>query len=264
MAKIVCEMCGSSNILNKEEYFVCQSCGTKYSKAEFQSLVNETTAVSNDNSKTEMIEKITDGMYKVGKDIPSGEYKFTAENPSSMGYSYWDKRSDPSDMKTILGQGVIQPGSSSYITVSNGEYLYIRGGEVYLVNKGGKIEDYAIDNSKSDINSSNIDSKSDINSSNIDSKNLNQKNGCYIATSIYDSYDCPEVWTLRRFRDQKLSKTILGKTFIKLYYSISPTIVEYFGKNKYFNNLFKLILDNFISYLHKNGIKSTYYVDKLE
>lgn len=25
---------------------------------------------------------------------------------------------------------------------------------------------------------------------------------CYIATSVYGSYDCPEVWTLRRFRDK--------------------------------------------------------------
>ena len=34
------------------------------------------------------------------------------------------------------------------------------------------------------------------------------KKGCYIATSIYGSYDCLEVWTLRRYRDYKLSKKI--------------------------------------------------------
>lgn len=27
--------------------------------------------------------------------------------------------------------------------------------------------------------------------------------GCYIATSVYGSYDCPEVWNLRCFRDIK-------------------------------------------------------------
>lgn len=27
------------------------------------------------------------------------------------------------------------------------------------------------------------------------------RKGCYVATCVYGSYDCPEVWTLRRFRD---------------------------------------------------------------
>ena len=33
------------------------------------------------------------------------------------------------------------------------------------------------------------------------------KAGCYVATSVYGSYDCPEVWTLRRFRDEVLADT---------------------------------------------------------
>ncbi len=36
------------------------------------------------------------------------------------------------------------------------------------------------------------------------SRNSGKKNGCYIATCVYGSYDCPEVWTLRRFRDDVL------------------------------------------------------------
>ncbi len=35
----------------------------------------------------------------------------------------------------------------------------------------------------------------------------NYNSGCYIATAVYGSYDCPEVWVLRRYRDYKLSKT---------------------------------------------------------
>ena len=31
-----------------------------------------------------------------------------------------------------------------------------------------------------------------------------KKNGCYIATCVYENYDCPQVWTLRRFRDETL------------------------------------------------------------
>ena len=30
--------------------------------------------------------------------------------------------------------------------------------------------------------------------------NNSSSGGCYIATCVYGSYDCPEVWTLRRFR----------------------------------------------------------------
>ena len=56
--------------------------------------------------------------------------------------------------------------------------------------------------------------------------------GCYIATSVYGSYDCPEVWTLRRYRDYSLSKTLFGRLFIKVYYLLSPIMVSLFGKTK--------------------------------
>ena len=87
----------------------------------------------------------------------------------------------------------------------------------------------------------------------------NKNSGCYVATSIYGSYDCPEVWTLRRYRDNTLDKHILGKLFIKTYYTTSPTIVKYFGDKKWFNNIFKPILDNFVNKLQENGVESTYY-----
>ena len=50
--------------------------------------------------------------------------------------------------------------------------------------------------------------------------------GCYIATCVYGSYDCPEVWTLRRFRDEGLRKSRCGRAFVKLYYRISPALVR--------------------------------------
>lgn len=31
--------------------------------------------------------------------------------------------------------------------------------------------------------------------------------GCYVATCVYGSYDCPQVWTLRRYRDYKLAES---------------------------------------------------------
>ena len=68
--------------------------------------------------------------------------------------------------------------------------------------------------------------------------NNTNNNGCYIATCVYGSYDCPEVWTLRRFRDYTLNKSWYGKIFIRLYYAISPMIVKWFGKKVWFRKFF--------------------------
>jgi len=46
-----------------------------------------------------------------------------------------------------------------------------------------------------------------------ESKIQESTSGCYIATSVYGSYDCPQVWTLRRYRDYNLSNTLLLKFF---------------------------------------------------
>lgn len=86
--------------------------------------------------------------------------------------------------------------------------------------------------------------------------------GCYIATAIYGSYDCPEVWTLRRYRDYDLSATWYGRMFVKLYYLISPKLVKYLGHTKWFKTFWKAKLDRFISVLHERGFESTPYDDK--
>ena len=63
--------------------------------------------------------------------------------------------------------------------------------------------------------------------------------GCYVATCVYGSYNCPEVWMLRRYRDNTLATTFMGRRFIQAYYSISPTLVKVFGKQTWFRNFFK-------------------------
>lgn len=91
--------------------------------------------------------------------------------------------------------------------------------------------------------------------------NNRRKSGCYVATCVYGSYDCPEVWVLRRYRDQVLSSTWYGRLFVKIYYAVSPTIVQVFGKKKWFNNLFKNILDPTVIKLCNRGFESTPYLD---
>lgn len=88
------------------------------------------------------------------------------------------------------------------------------------------------------------------------------KAGCYVATCVYGSYDCPEVWTLRRFRDYTLSETWYGRAFIKIYYSVSPTIVKLLGNKVWFKIFWKKKLDKLVSRLNDNGVDNTFYVDK--
>lgn len=81
------------------------------------------------------------------------------------------------------------------------------------------------------------------------SKPVTSNEGCYIATCVYGSYDCPEVMILREYRDKTLSKSSFGKFFIKIYYSISPTLVKHFGNHRLFKKIWKTIIDRIINRL---------------
>lgn len=89
-----------------------------------------------------------------------------------------------------------------------------------------------------------------------------KKSGCYVATAVYGSYDCPEVWTLRRYRDNTLAITWYGRAFIKIYYAISPTLVKWFGNTNWFKNMWKPTLDRMVEKLNNNGVEDTPYNDK--
>ena len=86
--------------------------------------------------------------------------------------------------------------------------------------------------------------------------------GCYIATCVYGSYDCPEVWTLRRFRDQSLRNSWLGRVFIKAYYATSPTLVKWFGGMETFRAVNRRILDKMVSNLNRKGFENKPYKDR--
>ena len=88
------------------------------------------------------------------------------------------------------------------------------------------------------------------------------KQGCYVATAVYGSYDCQQVWTLRRYRDYTLAKSWYGRAFIKAYYAISPTIVKWFGETEWFKKLWKGKLDKMVAKLQEQGYESTRYNDK--
>ena len=89
-----------------------------------------------------------------------------------------------------------------------------------------------------------------------------QKNSCYVATAVYGSYDCPQVWTLRRYRDYTLAETWYGRAFIRLYYAVSPTLVKRFGHMEWSKKMWKPKLDKMVEKLNRNGVANTPYEDK--
>lgn len=95
-----------------------------------------------------------------------------------------------------------------------------------------------------------------------DRNTYDKKSGCYIATAIYGSYDCPAVWTLRRYRDETLAGTWFGRMFISAYYAISPTLVKWFGNTNWFKKVWRGPLDRMVARLNKLGIENTPYEDK--
>ena len=86
--------------------------------------------------------------------------------------------------------------------------------------------------------------------------------GCYVATCVYGAYDCPEVWTLRRYRDDILARHWYGRAFIRAYYAASPTIVKWFGDTDWFKRLWRGRLDGMVDSLRGKGVESTPYDDR--
>ena len=89
-----------------------------------------------------------------------------------------------------------------------------------------------------------------------------QSGGCYIATAVYGSYDCPQVWVLRRYRDQRLASTWCGRTFVRIYYRVSPVLVKWFGNSQSFQKIFRPMLEKLVSRLEAEGVAATPYADR--
>ena len=88
-----------------------------------------------------------------------------------------------------------------------------------------------------------------------------QKKGCYIATCVYGSYDCPQVWVLRRYRDEMLCKRAFGKALVRCYYAFSPAVVKLFGKSKWFHRFWRKRLDKKVQALQRIGVSDEPYAD---
>jgi len=85
--------------------------------------------------------------------------------------------------------------------------------------------------------------------------------GCYIATYAYGGYDCPQLWTFRRYRDTKLIQTTFGRFIVQIYYTLSSFMVNIIGDNTIIKYMLRAVLERMVNELQKRGYENTPYTD---
>ena len=81
--------------------------------------------------------EIQSGTYKVGRDIPAGEYVVLAGEY----YGYYECTSDTSgDLDSVIYNGVLFENETAYVTVNSGEYLKIEDAVMYKVSEAPSIK----------------------------------------------------------------------------------------------------------------------------
>lgn len=75
--------------------------------------------------------------------------------------------------------------------------------------------------------------------------------GCFVATSAFDGADHPTVVKLRRYRDDYLIHSSLGRWFINWYYKSGPKMAEILDKVSFAKPLVRAMLNLVVAILYK-------------
>ena len=303
MKQLTCEMCGSTDLMKQDGVFVCQSCGCKYSVEEAKRMMIEGTVdvqgtVKVDNSafvqkylanarrayEKEDWEEVEKYYNMVEQNAPNNmeavffsafgkamlsltdsdyykrQQKFTVLNKSiSVINDYYEVTDENKEaVLTKISDAIIKMFSVTY--VYNTQTGAAVGGNQWQKNILNGTKDAFITELKQ------IAEKHDdayIQELITKMNGLQTAGGCYVATAVYGSYDCPQVWILRRFRDHTLAETWYGRAFIRTYYAISPTLVKWFGHTEWFKKMWKGKLDRMVANLKADGVEDTPYEDKV-
>ena len=352
MKAIVCEMCGSQDLIKQDGYYVCQNCGTKYDPEEAKKLLVEVSgSVKVDNKEKldnyyqlarraieennvddaakyyslikeenpndweahfyclvakalqnnslldveKSLKPVADGMTSVLKNIKNtvdndkrGDVLFTVYNTvvnnmaksiHDNGYQWYENnRKTAPDGVDVLGIYRSIINATSYLALSTGdafETVFGMEAKPYFLGAWKQCEQILGNSCNTMLNRSipkNYAEAMNLVESQIkkyesgyskpSAESMSNGGGCYVATAVYGSYDCPEVWTLRRYRDNTLAETWYGRAFIHTYYAISPTLVKWFGESEWFKNMWKPKLDKMVRELNENGVADTPYQDR--
>ena len=173
-------------------------------------------------------------------------------DPNSDDYTKDDKEAV---VNSYYYLGMIYAHEIGYINKEKAKMMFNKAKDfVYLISDKEIKEN--LDKEITNLSNSFQDNQNKVN------KSEKSSGGCYVATAVYGSYDCPEVWTLRRFRDDTLAETWYGRAFVKTYYAISPTLVKWFGHTEWFKKMWRGTLDRMVTKLQTKGFESTPYEDK--
>ncbi len=302
MKQLTCEMCGSTDLMKQDGVFVCQSCGCKYSVEEAKRMMIEGTVdvqgtVKVDNSA--FVEKyLANARRAYGKEDWEEVEKYynmveqnAPNNMEAVFFSAYGKAmlalTDSDYYKrqqkfTVLNKSISV--INDYYEVSNEDKEAVLRSIADAIVKMFSVT-YVYNTQAGAGVGGNAWQKDILTSTkNAFATELNQiaakhddayiqelitkmngvqtAGGCYVATAVYGSYDCPQVWTLRRFRDYTLAETWYGRAFIHTYYAISPTLVKWFGKTEWFKKMWQGKLDRLVAKLQSEGVESTPYEDR--
>ena len=335
---LICEMCGSTDLMKQEGVFVCQSCGTKYSVEEAKKMMIEGTVdVSGSTVKVDQSQDLTNLFILARRAREEGDSEnarkyyeeLVIKEPNNWECAFYSSyyktlgctvgeignaaiklaNATCSSLKLIKDQLNVTDAKEAYMEIANrisntGNSLYIETYRLHAVNSR-KAESMAADalrmvSATGDYikeifgdeecalklyhsayaligghNGYGSDPLSIIQGELKDriialepeyeeviKKNKEAQKGCYVATAVYGSYDCPQVWTLRRYRDYSLARTWYGRAFIRTYYTISPTLVKWFGHTSWFKKMWRGKLDRMVNSLQDKGYDSTPYDDQ--
>ena len=277
MKQVKCDMCGSTDLVKQDGTFVCQNCGIKYSIEEAKKMMVEIdgTVEVTGTVKVDNTDEIDNLLIRAKQ--------FEEENQPQKALEYYNKVLDI-DANNQVARARILELRAIYIgtvevskaSIEQIDSMMANNRKLDAIKYVREISGLGLADAKTwveNYKTYDLHQKQDLNTLNSALSNngliLNSSNststsgGCYVATCVYGSYDCPEVWTLRRFRDDTLGSTWYGRLFIHLYYAISPTLVKWFGNTNWFKNLWRGTLNRMVASLQTKGVEDTPYDDKV-
>src|SRR3989338_7857647 len=77
------------------------------------------------------------------------------------------------------------------------------------------------------------------------------KEGCFIATAVYNTPDAPQIEILRKFRDKVLLESNIGRFFVQLYYRLGPPIASFVKRYSILRAMTKRVLTLIVFFLKK-------------
>jgi tetratricopeptide (TPR) repeat protein len=77
---------------------------------------------------------------------------------------------------------------------------------------------------------------------------------CFIATAAYESSECAELNILRGYRDEVLLESIAGRVFVRVYYTLSPSIASWISRSPRIKLVVRaIVLDPIVALLKRRS-----------